>query len=69
MFDQEISVIVQHLIVTCLTPVITFFSNQEKDDGFYLKMFDQIKKFLFNTISNTTFPKTRAPSAYSISKS
>ena len=38
-----------------------FFSNQEKEDGFCLKMIDQIKKFLFNTISKTLFPVTRAP--------
>ena len=28
-----------------------FFWNQEKDEGFYLKMTDQINKFLFKTIS------------------
>ena len=35
--------------------LITFLSNEEKEDGFYLKMIDQIKKFLFESIVNTVF--------------
>ena len=68
MFDQEVSVIVRYLIIM-FNVSYYFSSNQEKGDGFCLKITDQIKKFLFKTISKTIFPITRAPGAYSVSKS
>ena len=78
MFDQEVSVIIQYLIIICLTLVTRYeksflsisllFSSQKKDDSIYLKMIDQIKKFLFKASSKTIFPITRAPGAYSVSK-
>ena len=47
-------------------PLNTF--NTLKDNGFYLKMIDQVKKFIFKTIWNTVFVITRVAAVYSISR-
>ena len=59
MFHQE------YLIIIFFYVSYYLFSNQEKDDSPYLRITDQIKKFLLITISNTVFPITRVPGAYS----